>query len=111
MYTFSNTSTGDLTLVISFQATANHYLLDAVGGFFVTVLAYKLNTYLLYLRPLEEWGMWLCRTERPLDKAIFDEALKQHGQLTMGVSDDEADVNVHLLSGSDEERSRSPRSP
>jgi hypothetical protein len=43
------------------QATANHYLLDAVGGFFVTVVAYKINHLLLYLRPLEEWGMWLCR--------------------------------------------------
>lgn len=43
------------------KATANHFLLDAVGGFFVTVVAYKINHLLLYLRPLEEWGMWLCR--------------------------------------------------
>ena len=83
------------------QATANHYLLDAVGGFFVTILAYKLNTYLLWLRPIEEWGFWLCRTERPLDKAIFDQALRDHGHVTAGVSDTDDDVNVHLL---DEER-------
>lgn len=88
-----------IALVI--MATANHYFLDAVGGFFVTVTAYKLNTYLLYLRPLEEWGFWLCRTEKPLDKAIFDQALREHGIVTAGVSDSEDDVNVHLLNEDD----------
>lgn len=46
------------------QATANHYLLDAVGGFFVSLLAYRLNQVLLNLRPIEEWFFWLLRYAR-----------------------------------------------
>jgi len=42
------------------MATANHYFLDAVGGGLVSLLAYRLNTVLLNLRPLEEWGFWAC---------------------------------------------------
>lgn len=84
-------------ILLVIMATANHYFLDAVGGFFVTVLAYKINPYLLYLRPIEEWGMWICRTERPVDKAIYDQALREYGVVTAGVSDEEEDVNVHLL--------------
>lgn len=53
------------------QATANHYLLDAVGGFFVSLLAYRLNQVLLNLRPLEEWFFWVIRTEKPMDKAQY----------------------------------------
>jgi hypothetical protein len=45
--------------------------------------------------------MWACRTEKPLDKALFDQALREHGRLIAGVSDEEDDVDVHLL---DEER-------
>jgi hypothetical protein len=40
-------------------------VLDAVAGFVVSVAAWKINHILLNLRPLEEWGFWLCRTEKP----------------------------------------------
>lgn len=49
-----------LLILLVIMATANHYLLDAVGGGLVSVLAYRANTILLNLRPLEEWGFWVC---------------------------------------------------
>lgn len=61
--------------VLIHQATANHYLFDAVGGFFVTLLAYKINKVLLNLRPIEEWFFWVIRTERPMDKAKYEAIL------------------------------------
>ncbi|KAI5453982.1 hypothetical protein NCC49_004975 [Naganishia albida] len=83
-------------ILLIIMATANHYLLDAVGGFFVTVVAYKINHLLLYLRPLEEWGMWLCRTEKPLDKALFEQALAEYTS-TVSENGGGAHDQVHLL--------------
>lgn len=48
-------------ILLVIMATANHYLLDAVGGGIVSLLAYRWNTILLNLRPLEEWGFWAAR--------------------------------------------------
>jgi hypothetical protein len=59
------------------MGTANHYFLDAVGGFFVTILAHKLNHVLLNLRPIEEWGFWLCGVDKPLDGEIFQRLLAE----------------------------------
>ncbi|KAL7425247.1 hypothetical protein Q5752_000935 [Cryptotrichosporon argae] len=66
-------------ILLVIMATANHYLLDAVGGFFVTIAAYRLNPLLLNLRPLEEWFFWALRTEKPMDKAKFDAVLDRDG--------------------------------
>lgn len=54
-------------ILLAIICTANHYVLDAVAGFIVAVTAWKINHVLLNLRPLEEWGFWLCRTEKPMD--------------------------------------------
>jgi hypothetical protein len=54
-------------ILLVIASTGNHYILDAIVGFFVTVLAWRINNVLLNLRPLEEWGFWLCRTEKPMD--------------------------------------------
>jgi hypothetical protein len=54
-------------ILLAIVCTANHYILDAVAGFCVSVTAWKINHILLNLRPLEEWGFWLCRTEKPMD--------------------------------------------
>lgn len=61
------------------MATANHYLLDAVGGFFVTAIAYRFNTVLLNLRPLEEWGFWLVGVEKPVEKEVVDRVTRVLG--------------------------------
>ena len=59
------------------MATANQYFLDAVGGFFVTILALKINPILLNLRPIEEWGFWLCGVGKPLDGEVFNRLLAE----------------------------------
>ncbi|KAJ9120780.1 hypothetical protein QFC22_002713 [Naganishia vaughanmartiniae] len=87
-------------ILLIIMATANHYLLDAVGGFFVTIIAYRINHLLLYLRPLEEWGMWLCRTEKPLDKAIFEQALAESA-VTAHENGGYPQDQMHLLSDDD----------
>jgi len=46
---------------VCYQATANHYILDAVGGFFVTILAHRVKKLLLNLRPIEGWFFWALR--------------------------------------------------
>ena len=61
------------------MATANHYIIDAIGGFFVTIVAYRINRLLLNLRPIEEWGFWITRTEKPMDKAQFLNAVARDG--------------------------------
>lgn len=60
-----------LLILLVIMATANHYLIDAIGGFFVTIAANRFNRVLLNLRPIEEWGFWVTRTEKPMDKAQF----------------------------------------
>lgn len=48
--------------------TANHWVLDCVVGVLVVGLGWKLNWVLLGLRPLEEWVLWLCRVQKPVDE-------------------------------------------
>lgn len=50
------------------MATANHYLVDALGGAVVTYIAHHYNRILLNLRPIEEWAFWMCATDKPVDK-------------------------------------------
>ncbi|OCF40688.1 integral membrane protein [Kwoniella heveanensis CBS 569] len=65
-----------LLILLVIMATANHYILDAVGGFFVTIFAQRLNRLLLNLRPIEEWFFWVLRIERPMDKVQFQSVIE-----------------------------------
>lgn len=65
-------------ILLVIMATANHYLLDAVGGAIVSTAAHRFNAVLLNLRPIEEWGFWLCGTDRPLDKEVFLRMMAEH---------------------------------
>ncbi|WWC66003.1 uncharacterized protein I303_108625 [Kwoniella dejecticola CBS 10117] len=71
-----------ILILLVIMATANHYILDAVGGFFVTIVAHKINRLVLNLRPIEEWFFWLLRCERPMDKVQFDSLIHQDGFIT-----------------------------
>lgn len=82
-----------LLILLVIMSTANHYILDAVGGFFVTVLAHRFNRVLLNLRPIEEWGFWVTRTEKPMDKAQFVGAVSKEG----GVSASHRDMSHRPL--------------
>lgn len=66
-----------ILILLVIMATANHYLVDAVGGGLVSVLAYKLNRVLLNLRPVEEWGFWLTGVEKPMEKELFTRLLAE----------------------------------
>jgi len=65
-------------ILLVIMGTANHYFLDAVGGGLVSLLAYRLNTVLLNLRPIEEWGFWACGLDKPMDKELFERLLAEH---------------------------------
>jgi hypothetical protein len=47
--------------------TANHWTLDCIVGVLVVLTGWFVNWILLGLRPVEEWGFWLTRTEKPKD--------------------------------------------
>ena len=66
-----------LLILLVIMATANHYILDAVGGFFVTIVAHKINRLFLNLRAPEEWFFWAIRAEKPMDKAQFEQAISK----------------------------------
>lgn len=69
-----------LAMFTTITATANHYVLDAAVGACIPLVAWRLNRVLLNLRPLEEWGFWLCRAEKPpraSGKGRY--ALREHG--------------------------------
>ena len=52
-----------LTVIV---ATANHYWLDAVAGFFVVLFAFLCNRVFLVLLPLEDLFLWCTRLEKPV---------------------------------------------
>ncbi|ORY10682.1 PAP2 superfamily-domain-containing protein [Clohesyomyces aquaticus] len=54
-------------MMLTILVTANHWILDAVVGALVPFLGWRWN-WLFACQPftaLEEWGFWLCRTEKP----------------------------------------------
>ncbi|KAF2140839.1 uncharacterized protein K452DRAFT_41533 [Aplosporella prunicola CBS 121167] len=52
-------------MLLTVLATANHFVLDAVVGAAIPAIGWRFNRVLLVLRPLEEWGFWVLRTEKP----------------------------------------------
>jgi hypothetical protein len=54
-----------VAMFIAITATANHFVLDALVGGCIPLVAFRLNRLLLNLRLVEEWGFWLCGVEKP----------------------------------------------
>ena len=54
-----------VAMLLTILATANHFLLDAVVGVLVPVVAWQISDVLLLLRPMEEWVFWVLRTKKP----------------------------------------------
>lgn len=52
---------------LTIVATANHYILDAIVGSCVLVIAYRANRIMLLLLPLENFLFRLIRLEKPED--------------------------------------------
>jgi len=53
------------TILLCIIATANHFVLDAIVGFFVVIAGFKINTLLLNLLPLEDTFMYIIRAHKP----------------------------------------------
>jgi len=52
-------------MLCTILATANHFLLDAMVGALVPVVAWRINKVFLVFRPVEEWLFWLAKTAKP----------------------------------------------
>ena len=61
---------------LTIVATANHYILDAVAGACVFVVAYRFNEVMLKLLPVERLLLWIVRLEKPADPE--PEPVKRH---------------------------------
>lgn len=61
-------------ILVAIIATANHFILDAVAGSIVCVVAWWGNDVLLNLLALEDWFLWLVRIHKPeADVIDFEE--------------------------------------
>ena len=54
-----------LAMLTTIMATANHFLLDALVGAMIPVMAWHLHLSMTILRPLEEAAGMICGIERP----------------------------------------------
>lgn len=52
-------------ILVAIIATANHFILDAVVGALVCALGWRFNDILLNLLPLEDYFLWVIRTQKP----------------------------------------------
>lgn len=52
-------------ILIAIVATANHFILDAVAGAIVCLIACNANGVMLNLLPLEDWFLWALRLHKP----------------------------------------------
>jgi len=65
------------TILVAIVATGNHYLLDAVAGFFVVCVALLLNKILLNLLPLEDFILYYLHIHKPANKdELYDTVVK-----------------------------------
>jgi len=55
-----------LLILTAIVATANHYILDAVAGFFVAIIGWHINGILLNLLPLEDYFFYMLHIHKPL---------------------------------------------
>jgi hypothetical protein len=54
-----------VAMLLTILATANHFLLDAIVGALIPIVAWRINGMFIVLRPVEEWMLWLARTMKP----------------------------------------------
>jgi hypothetical protein len=73
-------------ILVAILATANHYILDAVAGFFVALIGWHINGILLNLLVIEDWAFYFLRVHKPAREADLDGA-----QIVIDKGDDEED--------------------
>lgn len=52
-------------ILVAIVATANHFILDAIAGAMVCVMAWQFNRALLNLLPVEDCFLWLVQIHKP----------------------------------------------
>lgn len=66
-------------ILTAIVATANHFILDAVAGAMICGIAWRSNTILLNLVPLEDMFLWCLRIHKPersvVEKGVLQEDL------------------------------------
>ncbi|TID22989.1 glycosyl hydrolase family 47 [Venturia nashicola] len=73
-----------VVMLFTIVATANHYLLDAVVGGLVTVVAFWGERCMLVFRPVEECMFWVARTEKPASNDEDPPSVKGWGDFARG---------------------------
>jgi hypothetical protein len=59
-------------ILVAIIATANHFILDAVAGSMVCMVAWWGNDVLLNLLVIEDWFLWVVRIHKP-EPAVVEE--------------------------------------
>jgi hypothetical protein len=66
-----------VAMLVTILATANHFLLDALIGAVIPLIAWRINGMFLALRPAEEWLFWIARTMKPVTADMDPPAYKR----------------------------------
>lgn len=68
------------TILLAIIATGNHFILDAVAGFFVAILGFSVNKVLLNLLPVENYILYGIHLNKPLHKEQIEEAAARNSE-------------------------------
>ena len=58
------------TILVAIVSTANHFILDAVAGSAICLLALRFNEFMLNFLPIEDCVLWCLRIHRPSQEPV-----------------------------------------
>lgn len=58
------------TILVAIISTANHFILDAVVGGTICLVALKCNEFMLNFLPIEDYILWCLRIHKPVQQPI-----------------------------------------
>ena len=59
------------TILVAIVTTANHFLLDAVVGGAICLVALRYNEFMLNFLPIEDCIMWCLRIHKPVQQPVY----------------------------------------
>lgn len=78
-------------MLLTVLATANHFVCDAVVGALVPAVGWRVNRWVCAVgAPVEEVGLWVCRTEKPPPAPWGWERRRRVGGCEEGEDEEEA---------------------
>ena len=72
------------TILVAIISTANHFILDAIAGAAIVLLAFKINYVMLNLRVFEDYFFWIMRTYKPVPDETMDEFERGRSEILLG---------------------------